>query len=96
MRQADCVTILTDHVEFDADEIVAHANLVVDTRNATGGRTPEVFRLGAPQPREMAAPSAPVSARQVGASPDTARPARASVTGSLGDSFALGSSRLDW
>jgi UDP-N-acetyl-D-glucosamine dehydrogenase len=52
IRQADCVTILTDHVVFDADEIVAHANLVVDTRNATGGRTPEVFRLGAPRPRE--------------------------------------------
>jgi UDP-N-acetyl-D-mannosaminuronate dehydrogenase len=50
MRQADCVTILTDHVMFDADEIVAHANLVVDTRNATGGRMPQVFRLGAPRP----------------------------------------------
>jgi len=52
IREADCVTILTDHVVFDADEIVAHANLVVDTRNATGGRTPAVFRLGAPRPRE--------------------------------------------
>jgi UDP-N-acetyl-D-glucosamine dehydrogenase len=59
MRQADCVTILTDHVEFDADEIVAHANLVVDTRNATGGRTPEVFRLGAPRPPEIVLPTAP-------------------------------------
>jgi UDP-N-acetyl-D-glucosamine dehydrogenase len=59
MRQADCVTILTDHVEFDADEIVAHANLVVDTRNATGGRTPEVFRLGAPRPPELVLPTAP-------------------------------------
>jgi UDP-N-acetyl-D-glucosamine dehydrogenase len=53
MRQADCVTILTDHVMFDADEIVAHANLVVDTRNATGGRMPQVFRLGAPRPPDL-------------------------------------------
>jgi UDP-N-acetyl-D-glucosamine dehydrogenase len=60
IREADCVTILTDHVVFDADEIVAHANLVVDTRNATGGRMPQVFRLGAPRPREVAAPTAPI------------------------------------
>jgi len=58
IREADCVTILTDHVVFDADEIVAHANLVVDTRNATGGRMPQVFRLGAPWPR-AASPKVP-------------------------------------
>ena len=57
IRQVDCVVILTDHMVFDADQIVAHANLVVDTRNATGGRTPQVFRLGAPRPREVAVPT---------------------------------------
>jgi UDP-N-acetyl-D-glucosamine dehydrogenase len=61
MRTADCVTILTDHVAFDADEIVAHAKIVVDTRNATGGRMPQVFRLGAPRPPESSAPPTPDS-----------------------------------
>ena len=31
----DCVLIVTDHSAFDYDEIVGHARLVVDTRNAT-------------------------------------------------------------
>lgn len=31
----DCVLISTDHTLFDWDEIVKHASLVVDTRNAT-------------------------------------------------------------
>lgn len=31
----DCVVIVTDHSAFDYDEIVRHAPLVVDTRNAT-------------------------------------------------------------
>ena len=57
IRQVDCVVILTDNMVFDAEQIVAHANLVVDTRNATGGRTPQVFRLGAPRPREVAVPT---------------------------------------
>jgi UDP-N-acetyl-D-glucosamine dehydrogenase len=34
---ADCVLILTDHPEFDYRQLVEHANLIVDTRNATGG-----------------------------------------------------------
>lgn len=34
---ADCVLILTDHPEFDYPEIIAHARLIVDTRNATSG-----------------------------------------------------------
>jgi UDP-N-acetyl-D-glucosamine dehydrogenase len=32
---ADCVLIITDHSKFDYEEIVRHAQLVVDTRNAT-------------------------------------------------------------
>jgi UDP-N-acetyl-D-glucosamine dehydrogenase len=67
IQQADCVTILTDHLVFDADEIVAHANLVVDTRNATGGRMPQVFRLGAPRPREVHAPTARIQQSTTGA-----------------------------
>lgn len=31
----DCVLISTDHSLFNWDEIVEHATLVVDTRNAT-------------------------------------------------------------
>lgn len=59
MREVDCVAILTDHTVFNAEEIVAHANVVVDARNATGGFAPNVFRLGAPRPPE-AAPPAPI------------------------------------
>ncbi len=38
---ADCVVIVTDHSAFDAGEIVRHAALVVDTRNATRGMADE-------------------------------------------------------
>ena len=31
----DCLLIATDHTAFDWDQIVPHANLVIDTRNAT-------------------------------------------------------------
>ena len=48
---ADCVVILTDHSAFDLHEIVAHARLVVDVRNATGGCGSGIFRLGAPRPQ---------------------------------------------
>jgi UDP-N-acetyl-D-glucosamine dehydrogenase len=33
----DCVVIVTDHSQYDYAEIVARAQLVVDTRNATRG-----------------------------------------------------------
>ena len=33
----DCVVVATDHVEFDAQAIVEHSRLVVDTRNLTKG-----------------------------------------------------------
>jgi len=34
LREADCVVIVTDHDQFDWQNIVNQANLVVDTRNA--------------------------------------------------------------
>jgi len=37
LRAADCVLILTDHVEFPYRHIVETASLVLDTRNATYG-----------------------------------------------------------
>ncbi|MGE3275502.1 MAG: nucleotide sugar dehydrogenase [Vicinamibacterales bacterium] len=52
LASVDCVAILTDHRTFDYDAIVAHAPLVVDTRNAVRGTHPHVFRLGAPHPAE--------------------------------------------
>jgi len=35
LAQQDCVVIVTDHPEYDYEQIVRHASLVVDTRNAT-------------------------------------------------------------
>ncbi len=37
LSDADCVLIVTDHSDFDINEIVGHASLVFDTRNATAG-----------------------------------------------------------
>ena len=51
IADADCVVILADHGALDTDAIVAHGRLVVDVRNATGGASGSVFRLGAPRPR---------------------------------------------
>jgi len=48
VRESDCVLILTDHVEFDYQDVVDGASLVVDTRNATWGMPQnggEVIRL---------------------------------------------------
>jgi UDP-N-acetyl-D-glucosamine dehydrogenase len=35
---ADAVVVVADHSAYDWDEVLAHARLVVDTRNATRGR----------------------------------------------------------
>jgi UDP-N-acetyl-D-glucosamine dehydrogenase len=35
LQAADCVVITTDHRSYDWEEIVAHARLIVDTRNVT-------------------------------------------------------------
>jgi UDP-N-acetyl-D-glucosamine dehydrogenase len=39
LRSQDCVIIVTDHDDVDYEFVVAHARLVVDTRNATAGVT---------------------------------------------------------
>lgn len=39
LRDADCVVIATEHDAYDFQEIVQHAKLVVDTRNATKNAT---------------------------------------------------------
>ena len=44
----DCAVIITDHRVFDYDAIVAHAPLVVDSRNAIKTPHPHVLKLGAP------------------------------------------------
>jgi UDP-N-acetyl-D-glucosamine dehydrogenase len=48
LAAVDCVVIVTDHSRFDYAAIVAHAPLVVDTRNAVTSSAPHVLRLGAP------------------------------------------------
>ncbi len=48
----DCVAILTDHTALDYDALVAHAAVIVDTRNALKGAQQKVFRLGAPRPAD--------------------------------------------
>lgn len=35
IAKQDCIVILTDHSDYDFNQIVSHAQLVVDTRNAT-------------------------------------------------------------
>jgi UDP-N-acetyl-D-glucosamine dehydrogenase len=37
LDRADCVVVITDHSDFDYGQIVARAQVVVDTRNATRG-----------------------------------------------------------
>ncbi len=37
LEQYDCVLIMTDHSNYDYQDIVSQSNLVVDTRNATKG-----------------------------------------------------------
>jgi UDP-N-acetyl-D-glucosamine dehydrogenase len=37
LGQYDCVVIVTDHSAYNYAQIVAEANMVVDTRNATKG-----------------------------------------------------------
>jgi UDP-N-acetyl-D-glucosamine dehydrogenase len=48
LAAADCVVIVTDHRGVDCDEVVRHARLVVDSRNAIKGEHEHVFKLGAP------------------------------------------------
>lgn len=51
---ADCVVIVTNHRNLDYAQVVEHADLVIDTRNATAGvsdREEKIVRLGAPLPQ---------------------------------------------
>jgi UDP-N-acetyl-D-glucosamine dehydrogenase len=48
---ADCVVILTKHEAIDYEELVPTARIIVDTRNAIRSAAPNVFRLGAPDPK---------------------------------------------
>jgi UDP-N-acetyl-D-glucosamine dehydrogenase len=48
LADADCVVIVTDHTVLNYQEILSHARLIVDTRNALKGSWPHVFKLGAP------------------------------------------------
>ena len=46
LHDADCVVIITDHAGFDYSEILKHAQVVFDTRNATKGlRSPKIVKL---------------------------------------------------
>jgi len=45
LRRFDCVLIATDHSNVDYDLVCRHAKLVVDTRNATGGRKRSAKRV---------------------------------------------------
>ncbi len=49
LRSADCVIIFTDHSVIPLDQIIEHAPLVFDTRNATAGVQDKhhVYRMGA-------------------------------------------------
>jgi UDP-N-acetyl-D-glucosamine dehydrogenase len=45
LGQYDCVVIVTDHSDYDFQDIVREAQLVVDTRNATRGMdSPKIVR----------------------------------------------------
>jgi len=45
LEQYDCVLIITDHSDYDYEEIVAQSKLVVDSRNATKGiKSPKIVR----------------------------------------------------
>jgi UDP-N-acetyl-D-glucosamine dehydrogenase len=48
LESVDGVVVLTDHKAFDYDAVVAHASVVVDTRNAITRPHVHVFKLGAP------------------------------------------------
>lgn len=51
LAAADCVVVLTDHQDFNFDELPSLARLVVDTRNAVVPGS-NVYKLGAPNPRQ--------------------------------------------
>jgi UDP-N-acetyl-D-glucosamine dehydrogenase len=47
LKKADCVLILTDHNKYDANFILKHSRLILDTRNLIKNRTSKkVYTLG--------------------------------------------------
>jgi UDP-N-acetyl-D-glucosamine dehydrogenase len=45
LGQYDCVVIVTDHSDYDYQQIVDQSQLVIDTRNATAGiNSPRIVR----------------------------------------------------
>jgi UDP-N-acetyl-D-mannosaminuronate dehydrogenase len=66
LKKSDVVVIITDHTSVDYQRLVNRAGLIVDTRNATKGKTPGRARIvslstsSAPEPAEprMAASAA--------------------------------------
>jgi len=46
-EEFDCVVVVTDHTDFDYEQLQRVAKTVVDTRNAIKSPTPKVVRLGA-------------------------------------------------
>jgi UDP-N-acetyl-D-glucosamine dehydrogenase len=45
LGQYDCVVIITDHSEYDYQQIVDESQLIIDTRNATAGiSSPRIVR----------------------------------------------------
>jgi UDP-N-acetyl-D-glucosamine dehydrogenase len=46
-EEFDCVVVVTDHSQFDYEQLQRVAKVVVDTRNAIKSPTPKVVRLGA-------------------------------------------------
>jgi UDP-N-acetyl-D-glucosamine dehydrogenase len=45
LGQYECVLIVTDHSDYDYRRIVAEAQLIVDTRNATEGiESPKIVK----------------------------------------------------
>jgi UDP-N-acetyl-D-glucosamine dehydrogenase len=45
VAEQDCLVIVTDHSAYDYQWLVEHAALIVDTRNATAGTTPNGCRI---------------------------------------------------
>jgi UDP-N-acetyl-D-glucosamine dehydrogenase len=52
LSEPDCVLIVTAHTAFDIERVVREARLIVDSMNATGGRTGDrrIFSIGRPNP----------------------------------------------
>ncbi|EOQ11113.1 nucleotide sugar dehydrogenase [Bacillus cereus] len=49
MKSYDCIVITTHHSQYNIDEILKYAKIIIDTRNACGNyKNHKIFRLGSP------------------------------------------------